>query len=174
MVRLSQDGVSGGEANEAIEGLGALWGPDKGYAFLQEIQKRASDVREVGDEGAVVSEDSQGRSYFFNGLQYAGPFGDARNLTRIDAEGFAVKQESQVFYTCLFEGTLLGFEKEGFLFEEIEDIMHNLSMEGGVVRSSDQDVVHVDEDHIRVLEFERSEDAVHYVLEGCRGVALPE
>ena len=66
------------------------------------------------------------------------------------------------------------FKEKGLLFEEVEDIMHNLSVEGGVVRSGDQDVVHIDEDHIGVFEFEGSEDAVHYTLEGCRSIALPK
>jgi hypothetical protein len=51
----------------------------------------------------------------------------------------------------LFEGALLGFEEEGFLFKEIEDFVYNLSMEGGVVRGGNQDVVHVDEDHVGVF-----------------------
>ena len=50
--------------------------------------------------------------------------------------------------------------------------MHNLSVEGGVIRGGDQDVVHVDEDYVGVLQFEGSEDAIHYALEGCGGIAL--
>ena len=99
----------------------------------------------------MIPEDSQCRSYLLNGLQHVGPSCDARNFARINAKGFAIKQESQVFYACLFEGTLLGLEEEGFLFEEIKNIVHDLLVEGGVVRSSNQDVVHVDEYHIGVL-----------------------
>ena len=66
----------------------------------------------------------------------------------------------------------MGLEEEGFLFEEIENIVHNLSVEGGVVRSSDQDIVHVNEYHIGVLQFEGSEDAIHYALEGRGSIAL--
>jgi hypothetical protein len=72
----------------------------------------------------------------------------------------------------LFEGTLLGFEEEGFSLEKVKDIVYNLSVEGGVIWSGDQDVVHVNEDHVRVLQFEGSEDAIHYSLEGCGSIAL--
>jgi hypothetical protein len=77
--------------NEAIEGFGAFRGPDEGCTFLEEVQERASDVHESGDESAMISKDSQCRPYFLNGLQYAGPFGDARNFARIDAKGLAIK-----------------------------------------------------------------------------------
>ena len=50
--------------------------------------------------------------------------------------------------------------------------MDDLSMKGGVIRSSNQNIVHVDKDHVRVLQFEGSEDAIHYALEGCWGIAL--
>ena len=53
-----------------------------------------SDVRKSGDEGAMVSEDSQRRSYLFNRLQYAGPFGDTCDFARVDTKGFTIKQES--------------------------------------------------------------------------------
>jgi hypothetical protein len=74
----------------------------------------------------------------------------------------------------LFEGTLLGFEEEGFLLQEVKDIVDNLPVKGGVVWGSNQDVIHIDEYHIGVLQFEGSEDAIHYTLEGCRSVALTE
>ena len=122
----------------------------------------------------MIAEDSQRGSYFFGRFQRAGPLGDARNLTRIDTKGFAIEQEPQVFHPCLFKGALLGFEKEGFLFEEIENVVYYLSMEGGVIRSGDQDVVHVNENHIGVFEFKGSEDAVHHTLEGCGSITLPE
>ena len=77
--------------NEAIKGFGALRGPDEGCIFLEEVEEWASNVRKSGDKGAMVSEDSQCRSYFFNGLQCAGPFGDARNFARVNAKGFAIK-----------------------------------------------------------------------------------
>jgi hypothetical protein len=51
----------------------------------------------------------------------------------------------------LLEGAFLGFEEEGFLFEEIENIVHNLLMEGGIIWSGNQDIVHVDKDHVGVL-----------------------
>ena len=38
---------------------------------------------------------------------------------------------------CLFEGALLGFEEEGLSFEDVEDIVYNPLMEGGVIWSSD-------------------------------------
>ena len=37
VVRLSQDGVSGGKVNESVEGCSALWSPDEGHAFLEEV-----------------------------------------------------------------------------------------------------------------------------------------
>ena len=74
----------------------------------------------------------------------------------------------------LFEGTFLGFEEEGFSLEKVKDIVHNLSMEGGIIWSGDQDIIHINKDHIRVLQFERLEDAVHYTLEGCWSIALTE
>jgi hypothetical protein len=37
VIGLSQDGVSGGEVNKSIEGCGALWSPDKGHTFLEEV-----------------------------------------------------------------------------------------------------------------------------------------
>ena len=37
MVRLSQDGVGGGEVNETVKGRGAFRGPDEGCPFLKEI-----------------------------------------------------------------------------------------------------------------------------------------
>ena len=37
MVRLSQDGVGGGEVDEVVEGRSALRGPDEGCAFLEKI-----------------------------------------------------------------------------------------------------------------------------------------
>ena len=80
--------------NETVEGRGALRGPDEGYFFLKEIQERASDIRKSGDKGAMIPEDSQCRSYLFNRFQYSGPFCDTRNFARINAESFAVKQES--------------------------------------------------------------------------------
>jgi hypothetical protein len=54
--------------NEVVEGFGAFRGPDEGCAFLEEVQERASDIRESGDEGAMVPEDSQCRPDFFNRL----------------------------------------------------------------------------------------------------------
>ena len=60
------------------------------------------------------------------------------------------------------------------MFEEIENVMYNLSVEGGVIQSGNQDVVHIDEDHIGVFELKGSEDAVHYMLEGCGSITLPE
>jgi hypothetical protein len=72
----------------------------------------------------------------------------------------------------LFEGTLLGFEEEGFSLEKVKDIVHNLSVEGRVIWSGDQDVVHVNKDHVRVLQFEGLEDAIHYSLEGRGSIAL--
>ena len=60
------------------------------------------------------------------------------------------------------------------MFEEIENIVDNLLMEGGVIRSGDQDVIHVDEDHVGVFELKGSEDAIHYMLEGCGRITLPE
>ena len=87
-------------------------------------------------------------------------------------KGFTVKKESQVFHACLFEGAFLGFEEEGFSFKEVKDIVHDLSVKGGVVRSGDQDIVHVDKDHVGVLQFKGPEDAIHYALEGGRGIAL--
>ena len=72
----------------------------------------------------------------------------------------------------MFEDALLGFEEEGFPFEEVKDIVYNLSMEGRVIWSGDQDVIHVNKDHVRVLQLEGSEDAVHYMLEGCGSIAL--
>ena len=87
-------------------------------------------------------------------------------------EGLAVKQETQVFYMRLLKGTFLGFEEEGFLFEKVKNVVDNLSMKGGVIWSGDQDVVHVNKDHIRVLQFEGLEDAIHYTLEGCGSIAL--
>ena len=85
----------------------------------------------------MISEDSQCRLYFFDGLQNSGPFGDASDFARIDAKGFTVKQETQIFYACLFEDTFLRFEEEGFLFEKIKNVVDNLSMEGGVIWSGD-------------------------------------
>ena len=58
MVRLSKDRVGGGKMDETFQGRGALWGPDEGCTFLEEIEKGASDVRETRDEGAMISEDS--------------------------------------------------------------------------------------------------------------------
>ena len=137
--------------NETVEGCGAFRSPDEGCTFLEEVQEGASDVRKPGDEGAMIPEDSQRRSHLFNGFQYSGPFCKTRNFARVNAEGFAVKQESQVFYLCLFEGALLRLEKEGFSFEEIKNVMDNLPVEGRVVWSGNQDVVHVDEYHVRVF-----------------------
>ena len=57
MIRLSQDGISGGEVDEAVEGCSALRGPDEGYAFLEKIQEGASDVCESGYKGAMISKD---------------------------------------------------------------------------------------------------------------------
>ena len=37
MIRLSEDGVGGGKVNEAVEGRGALRGPDEGCSLLKEI-----------------------------------------------------------------------------------------------------------------------------------------
>ena len=88
------DGVSGGEMNESVEGGGALRSPDEMHTFLEEIQERTSDVCKSGNEGAMVSEDSQRRSYFFDRFQDSGPFSDARNFARVDAESFAIKQET--------------------------------------------------------------------------------
>ena len=137
--------------NETVKGRGAFQGPDEGCPFLEEVEERTSDVRKPGDEGTMISEDSQCRSYLFNGLQYARPFGDARNFARIDAKGLAIKQESQVFYAWLFEGALLGFEEERFLFKEVENIVYNLAVKGRVVWSCDQNVVHIDKYHVGVF-----------------------
>ena len=85
----------------------------------------------------MISENSQCGSYLFDGFQHTGPFGDARNFTRVNAKGFAIEQESEIFHVRLFKCALLGFKKEGLLFKKVEDIMYNLSVEGRVVWSSD-------------------------------------
>ena len=72
----------------------------------------------------------------------------------------------------LFKGAFLGFEEEGFSLEKVKDVVYNLLVEGRIVRSGDQDIVHVNKDHVRILQFKRSEDAIHHLLEGCWGVAL--
>ena len=94
MIGLLQDGVSSGEVDEAVEGCGALWSPNKGHAFLEEVQERVSDVCEPRDEGAMISEDPQRRPHFFNRFQNTGPFSDTCNFAGINAEGFTVKQET--------------------------------------------------------------------------------
>jgi hypothetical protein len=94
VIGLSQDGVSSGEVDEAVKGCGALWSPNKGHTFLEEVQERASDVRKPRDEGAMISEDPQCRPHFFNRFQNSGPFSDTRDFAGINAEGFAVKQET--------------------------------------------------------------------------------
>ena len=86
MIGLSQDGVSGGEIDKAVKGCSALRSPDKGYAFLEEIQEGASDIREAGNEGVMISKDSQSRPHFFDRFQNSGPFSDASNFARINAE----------------------------------------------------------------------------------------
>ena len=52
--------------------------------------------------------------------------------------------------------------------------MHDLLMKGGVVWGGNQDIIHVDKDYIWVFQFEGLEDAIHYSLEGCWGIALPK
>ena len=94
VIRLSENRVGGGKVDKTVKSRGAFRGPDEGGSFLKEIQERASDIREPGDKGAMISEDSQCGSYFLNGFQYTGPFGDARDFARVDAKGFAIKQES--------------------------------------------------------------------------------
>ena len=37
VIGLLQDGVSGGEVDEVVEGGGALWSPDEGHTFLEEV-----------------------------------------------------------------------------------------------------------------------------------------
>jgi hypothetical protein len=37
VIRLSQDGVSGGKGDEAVESRDAFRSPDKGYTFLEEV-----------------------------------------------------------------------------------------------------------------------------------------
>ena len=37
VVGLSQNGVCGGQVNEAIKGFGAFRGPDEGCPFLEEV-----------------------------------------------------------------------------------------------------------------------------------------
>ena len=72
----------------------------------------------------------------------------------------------------LFEGAFLGFEEEGFSLEKVKDVMYNLLVEGRIVWSGDQDIVHVNKDHVRVLQFEGSEDTIHHALEGCWSIVL--
>ena len=42
----------------------------------------------------MISEDAKRGPHFFDGLQNSGPFSDASDFARVNAEGFTVEQEA--------------------------------------------------------------------------------
>jgi hypothetical protein len=71
----------------------------------------------------------------------------------------------------LFELTFLGFEEKQFLFQHIEYLMHDFSVQFCVIRSGNKYVVHIPMQVFGVLLLQGSGYTIYKMLKNSGGVA---
>ncbi len=68
--------------------------PQEGSPLFQEVGEWSGDVGESWNEGSLVSEDSQGGSYLFEGSQFSWPLFQALDLDGVNVDSFAADDDS--------------------------------------------------------------------------------
>ena len=104
-----EDGFCEEEAFEGIKGGLAGGGPIPGEVFLGEVEKRASDIRIVGDESLVEIGEAKERANVFH-LSWHGPVCDAIKLDRVHGQLAGFNDHSKVFHLVGGELALLEFQ----------------------------------------------------------------
>ena len=64
-----------------------------------------------------------------------------------------IDDHSEVLDAVLFEGALAGFEEEGVFLESIKNLVYDTAVEVIVHGHGDEDIVHIDENHLGILKF---------------------
>jgi hypothetical protein len=116
----------------------------------------------------LVPKYAQCATHLFHGSQLFRPGGEAVAFCGVDAYCAIADDDPKVVNGGAFELTLGGFQEEALGFQKIEDIMDNLSVEGEVVISSDQNIIHIDKEHAWVFVFQGLEQVIHSLLKRRR------
>src|SRR6266436_7864029 len=94
--------------------------PQEGSPLFQEVSKWSGDVGKAWNEGSLVSEDPQGRSYLFEGSQFSWPLFQAFDFDGVNMDSFAADNDSQVVDFFLFEFALGGSEEVRFFLQFVQ------------------------------------------------------
>ena len=104
-----EDGLCEEETFEGVKGGLAGGGPISGEILLGEVEKRASDIRIVGDEPSVEIGKAKERANIFH-LSWCGPICDVIELDRVHGQLAGFNDHSKVFHLVGGELALLEFQ----------------------------------------------------------------
>ena len=108
-IREVEDGLCEEETFEGVKGGLAGGGPIPGEILLGEVEKRASDIRIVGDELSVEIGKAKERANIFH-LSWCGPIRDAIEFDRVHGQLAGFNDHSEVLHLVGGKLALLEFQ----------------------------------------------------------------
>ena len=125
------------------------------------------DMWEVSDEMSVEVDEPY-EWLDFSHIPGGQPVSDTSNLDWVHLYMSFQEDKAKAFDCGLFKGTLLCFELETVLTEDVKDLYYDLMMMFFSLTAKDEDVIHVDGHYTFINEL--FEDVIHYCLKGGRAV----
>jgi hypothetical protein len=153
-----------------LDGGGAMRGPDEGNILLHQFCERFGNIGKPMDKRMLIAKDTKHASDLLNSGKLFWPSGQAITFCGVNANSAVADNNAQVVNRGAFKFALRQFEEETLCFQKIEDVMDDASVKGKVVSGSNEDVVHVDEEHAQILVLQGVKQAIHHFLERQWGV----
>src|ERR1700748_1417491 len=93
--------IAGDDSYQSVQHFCAFFHPEEWFVLFCKFEDWPHDIREVGDEGALISYDSHGALHFSDVLQFSGPVFESLYLGWVRSDHSSLDNPSQKVHSSL-------------------------------------------------------------------------